>query len=256
MTAAAARVRIVRDGAEQVIDVGPGACTIGRVVLHLGATWQVEARGGEVTVDGVPVAAGGRAALRRGGQIVVGGWTLIVEEPPPGAEAAGPIRTASVARELVRDLLGGEDAGGGPSLTVEAGPSAGQQIPLPPPPSRRVLGRGEDADIVVLDSDLSRHHVAFDRDHDGVRVADLGSKNGTRVGDEPVSTPRLLRAGDTIVCGATRLLFHDPAEEYLRALAPTPTPSPAPTPTPSLLPVLLASAIAAAAIIALLLLLV
>jgi hypothetical protein len=263
---AIARLRIARDGAEQVLDVAAGPFAIPpHVVLHLGATWEVEARTA-IEVDGAAVPAGARVPLRRGSRVAVAGWTIVVEDPPPGAPAAGPLRTASVARELVRDLLGADGADAAPGLTIEAGPSAGQHIPLPPPPSRRVLGRGEDADIVVLDPDLSRHHVAFERDHEGVRVVDLGSKNGTRRNGEPVSSD-LLRAGDTITCGATRLVFHDPAEEHLRALddrpapippppPPPPSPPPPPPPKPPLLPVLVAATIAALAIVALILLLV
>ena len=276
---AAARVRIARDGAERAIDVAAGACTIGRApgqvlriveeavapahaVLHLGATWEVAAVGGAVIVEGVPLGRGGRAPLPRGGRVVIAGWTLIVEEPPAGAEPAGPLRTASLARELVRDLIGGADDGAAPSLVVDAGPSRGQQIVLPPPPSRRVLGRGEDADVVIVDPDLSRHHLAIERDGEGVRAIDLGSKNGSRIGDEaiPAEPPgRRLRAGETIACGATRLRLVDPAEEFLVALeGPTAATVPAAPAVsrPSLVPVAIAATIAAAAIVALILLLV
>jgi hypothetical protein len=258
---AVARLRIRRDGAERVLDVAAGPFAIAdHAVLHLGAAWEVEARGAAVDVDGVAIAPGARAPLPRGARIAVAGWIVVVEQPPPGTRAAGPLRTASVARDLVRDLLSDEADASAPSLTIEAGPSAGQHIPLPPPPSRRVLGRGEDADVVVLDVDLSRHHVAFERDHDGVRVVDLGSKNGTRVGGEPVPAEgRQLRAGDTIACGATRLVFHDPADEYLAALdppPPIPSPPPIPPPPPSPIPMLLAAAIAILAVVALILLLV
>lgn len=261
---AVARVRIQRDGAERVLDVAAGPFAIAdHVVLHLGAIWEVEARAA-IEVDAAPVAPGARAPLRPGARIVVAGWTIVVEDAPPGAPAAGALRTASVARELVRDLLGGDAAGAAPGLTIEAGPSSGQHIPLPPPPSRLVLGRGEDADIVVLDPDLSRHHLAFERDHEGVRVVDLGSKNGTRRNGDPV-TSELLHAGDTITCGATRLVFHDPAADFLRALDPAPAPIPLPPPPPipsplppppPLLPILIAATIAALAIVALILLLV
>ncbi len=288
------RIRIRKAGAERAIDVAAGELTIGRAAgqglrlveddvapahaaLHLGARWEVEARGGVVVVGDVTLRAGERAALASGAAFVIAGWTIVAEDAPAGAEAAGTARTASLARDLVRDLLGGEDEGGGPRLEVIAGPARGQVIALPPPPSRVVIGRGEDADVVVLDPDLSRRHVAFDRAWDGIRAVDLGSKNGTRVPRE------LLRDGDEIACGATVLRLGDPAEEYLRALddrlggqvaapstpahaidrgADTPlerprgaaTP-PAPPPRANLTPVIVAAAIAVAAVVALILLL-
>jgi len=287
---AGARVVIVRDAAEHTIDVGAGAITIGRdadqvvrladddvaarhAVLHLDGSWWVEAIGGPLAVDGRAIARGGRADVRRGARIAVGGWTLAVEEPPPDSVAAGPMRTASIARELVRELIGGE-LQGGPTLAIDGGPGAGRTIALPPPPSRVVIGRGEEADVVILDADLSRRHAAFERDADGVRVSDLGSKNGTRIGGEavPDDPGRPLRAGDIVVAGRTRLRLQDPAEEYLRALdrrtatPPAATPptrelaaapaSTVPAPRGSLAPVVVAASIAIAALVALILLLV
>jgi len=303
------RLRIRRDGAERAIDLAAGEVTIGRAAgqalrlvedgvapahaaLHLGARWELEARGGEVELGGARLTPGERAPLPRGAAFVIAGWTLVADDAPMGASPAGAARTASLARELVRELLGGEDHGGGPRLEVIGGPATGQGIPLPMPPSRVVIGRGEDADVIVLDPDLSRRHAAFDRAWDGVRVVDLGSKNGTRVGRElaPTAEPGvLLDDGDEIAAGATVLRLRDPAEEYLRALddrlgdgaagppraltpparaidrgAETPLERPrpgvaAPPPVvarPGLTPVLLAALIAAAAVVALILLLV
>jgi hypothetical protein len=305
---AAARIRLLRGGVERSLDVAAGPVTIGRApgqsvriieeavaaehaVLHLGDRWLVEARGGALAIDGAPLPAGGRAPLRRGAHLALAGWTLIVEEPPPGAAAADPVRTASLARELVRDLLGGEAGAAAPSLRIEEGPAAGQRLPLPPPPGRLVIGRGDEADVIVLDRDLSRRHLAFTREVDGVRVLDLGSKNGTWLAGQPVGAKppgRLLAPGDRVVAGATALRLVDPAEDYLRELderlprAPTdaapvveiageptsPTTSlrlrpdppaepaaPAPPGPASLVPVIVAVAIAVAALVGLVLLL-
>lgn len=278
---AAARIRI----GERTIDVAAGAATIGRApgqtvrivaddvapehaVLHLDAAWTVEARGGELTVDGEALRRGGRRAIAAGARLAIGAWQLVVEAAPPASQIDGPLRTVSIARELIRDLLGGEAAGGAaPTLHVERGPAAGQTLPLPPPPGRLVIGRGEGSDVVILDGDLSRQHVAFDRDVDGVRVVDLGSKNGTRVGGRAVPTTPpgvLVRSGDEITCGATALRLHDPADDYLRELdarlktppgARPPRLPAAPAP-PGLAPIVVAAAIAAGAVVALILLLV
>jgi hypothetical protein len=133
-------------------------------------------------------------------------------------------RTESLAREIVRDLMGG--AGDGedslaPELEVETGPAAGQRFTLGQLDTRVVVGRGEGATWVLLDPDLSRSHAAVERRSDGVRLYDLGSKNGTRVEDKPVSVGppgELLEDGAEIGLGDTRLRFTDPAAAMLAEL--------------------------------------
>jgi DNA-binding NtrC family response regulator len=46
-------------------------------------------------------------------------------------------------------------------------------------PSRCVIGAGADADVIVEESTVSRQHAAFELVPEGVRVTDLGSRNGT-----------------------------------------------------------------------------
>lgn len=70
------------------------------------------------------------------------------------------------------------------------------------------IGRGLDVDLPLQDNGVSRHHLRIDRDEDGsYRLSDLGSMNGTHVGGEPVTEPRLLRDGDKIFAGDTVLRF-------------------------------------------------
>lgn len=70
------------------------------------------------------------------------------------------------------------------------------------------VGRGVDVDLRLQDNGVSRHHVRFDRREDGSYVlADQGSMNGTHVGGDPVTEPRILRDGDKIFLGETVLRF-------------------------------------------------
>ncbi|MCB9571900.1 MAG: FHA domain-containing protein [Kofleriaceae bacterium] len=232
------RIAVSRGAAARAIDVAPGPVRVGRaatcavrlfdeavaaehLVLHLdGAAWQVEPRGGPVRVGAREVAVGARAPLAAGVAVTVAGWTITVDDAPSDAVPAGVERTASLARELVRDLLGGDEQGG-PVLEIEAGPDAGRKVVLPAVGERLVIGRGEGAIAVILDPDLSRQHVAVDRSWDGVRVVDLGSKNGTRVAGRlapRVEPGALVRDGDTVEAGGTRLRLVDPADRYLRDL--------------------------------------
>src|SRR6185503_8361907 len=65
-----------------------------------------------------------------------------------------------------------------------------------------VIGRAPDADLRVQHSSVSRQHAAFTRDDEGVlRVADLGSHNGTRLNGEVISEPRTLGSGDIVSAG-------------------------------------------------------
>ncbi|MBL9023847.1 MAG: sigma 54-interacting transcriptional regulator [Myxococcales bacterium] len=71
---------------------------------------------------------------------------------------------------------------------------------------RLVIGRGEDADIVVDDSRASRRHVEIALRGGRLFVKDLGSRNGTRVGTTVLkSEERALSRGDEIGVGPARV---------------------------------------------------
>lgn len=131
-------------------------------------------------------------------------------------------RTESLAREIVRDLMGGGDESGeqslAPDLLVETGPAAGQRFTLGQLDVRVVVGRGEGATWVLLDPDLSRSHAAIERRSDGVRIYDLGSKNGTKVAGKAVAVGPpgvLLEDGVMIGLGETMVRYTDPAAAML-----------------------------------------
>ncbi len=176
---------------------------------------------GEVRVAGQPAAGG---AIGEGVVLELGRYRVAIGPAPEGAIAASPQRTASLARELVRSLLG---ADGAPQLTVERGPIAGATRALAPPESALVIGRGDEAGWVIADADLSRAHTEIRRGWDGVRIADLGSKNGTKLDGARV-TDAELHDGSLIELGNLALRFRDPAERHLRGGAVAAQPSIAP----------------------------
>ncbi len=71
-----------------------------------------------------------------------------------------------------------------------------------------LIGRGADCDIQLVGNSISRRHARLWRDGAGWRVADLGSRNGTRVNDLP-GTDKLLEDGDRIHLPDTVLSFVD-----------------------------------------------
>jgi hypothetical protein len=102
--------------------------------------------------------------------------------------------------------------------------------PAPPPPSHRAevttravvtvderryvldgpratIGRSRDADCVLRDPNVSRHHAELRRSPAGEwTIADLGSTNGIKVNGRRVGSTRL-RPGDRITVGTTTVLF-------------------------------------------------
>ncbi|HET7503071.1 MAG TPA: FHA domain-containing protein [Kofleriaceae bacterium] len=196
-----------------------------------GQTWTLLA---ESIVGGMVRAAGDSGSVGHGTVIELGKVRVRISAAPAGTPATPPARTESLARELVRSLLGD---GAAPSLEIEHGTGAGTRRMLPPPEARLVIGRGDEADWVILDEDLSREHAEIRRGWDGVTVADLASKNGTRVNGAPVgAAPVGLHDGATLLLGNVALRFRDPAERHLRgepAIPPTPPRAAAPVPVPA-----------------------
>ncbi|HSK01414.1 MAG TPA: FHA domain-containing protein [Kofleriaceae bacterium] len=179
----------------------------------------------EVIVDGAVQASGASGPLARGVVFELGAYRVRVEPAPPGTAASPPQRTESLARELVRGLLG---AGAAPTLEIARGPSSGAVRALPPPEAVLVIGRGDEAGWVILDEDLSRAHAEVRRGWDGVSIRDLGSKNGTRVdGARAGAGGVLLGDGARIELGKVALVFRDPAERHLRGASEPPAVAPA-----------------------------
>lgn len=70
-----------------------------------------------------------------------------------------------------------------------------------------VIGRGSDSDLQLLDQGISRRHVDVQFDGNFATAYDLGSTNGTTVNGHEISS-QLLRHGDVIRVGHTRIVFH------------------------------------------------
>lgn len=72
---------------------------------------------------------------------------------------------------------------------------------------RATVGRSKDADCVLRDPNVSRHHAELRRSPAGEwTIADLGSTNGVKVNGRRVGSTRL-RSGDRVTVGTTTFLF-------------------------------------------------
>ena len=93
---------------------------------------------------------------------------------------------------------------GRPSLRVTHGPAAGTTIPLDQEPF--VIGRGE-SELGRLgdDPELSRRHASISERDGDLTIEDLGSRNGTFVNGRRIAETAVLRPGDEVELGGTKL---------------------------------------------------
>jgi hypothetical protein len=70
-----------------------------------------------------------------------------------------------------------------------------------------VLGRDPDVEVCLDSPGVSRRHARITIAGDSATIEDLGSKNGTSVGDQRLDGSRSLGDGDTIRIGSVALTF-------------------------------------------------
>jgi DNA-binding winged helix-turn-helix (wHTH) protein len=83
-----------------------------------------------------------------------------------------------------------------------------RQIPVQA--GEHILGRAPDASVWIDAAGVSRQHARLVVDDHGATLEDLGSKNGTFVGDQPVTAARRLLDGDQIRLGPVVITFRIP----------------------------------------------
>ncbi len=84
-------------------------------------------------------------------------------------------------------------------LVVVGGKNAGREIGVAGP--KFFIGRSEDCHLRPGSDLVSRHHAVILVEDGFVSIRDFGSKNGTFVNDERVTTERELKTGDQLKIG-------------------------------------------------------
>lgn len=132
--------------------------------------------------------------------------------PPSRARAPGPTEFIGIparpARPADRSLLL-ETVRGTAILVAASGPQRGAEWALRG--DAVTIGRGEDADVRIDEPAASRRHARVERRADGYYLRDLGSTNGTQLGELLHGTAARLRAGDRFRIGETEFIFREPA---------------------------------------------
>lgn len=90
----------------------------------------------------------------------------------------------------------------GELVFVRSETMSGQRIPLGRP---TVVGRSDDADVVIDDPYASEFHLRVGSQSGQATLHDLGSTNGTYVNGRRVTVPTVLAKGDSVQIGKTIL---------------------------------------------------
>lgn len=70
-----------------------------------------------------------------------------------------------------------------------------------------VIGRSTEADVLVMDPEVSRRHAQLEADGGSVFITDLHSSNGTFLNGRQIRESIELRPGDEIDIGTARVVF-------------------------------------------------
>jgi pSer/pThr/pTyr-binding forkhead associated (FHA) protein len=158
--------------------------------------------------------------IRSGERVRVGRieLELRIEHGAPVTES--PLATRELALQLVSAALAaqGEQLAGRLQATAPDGQKS--DISLAELGHEYVIGRGAGTDLRVDDADCSRRHVGVTRRGNGVFVRDLGSKNGSKLDDDPVPKDGEARwlPGKKLSLGGTVLVYDDPTADILEEL--------------------------------------
>ena len=103
-------------------------------------------------------------------------------------------------------------------LRFVAGKDQGREFPLPPD-LNIVIGRVNDADLLLLDEQISRKHAKISTYSGRIMIEDLASRNGTFVNGVRIRSIEL-KEGDQIVIGSSTIKLASVTEAKPRAPQP------------------------------------
>jgi len=125
----------------------------------------------------------------------------VEEEEPPAEEQSGRTMVYSNAGRLAEPLEERARSRAQTALLMVDGRR------LVVGPAGATLGRSRQCDIVLDDPNISRQHAEVRPRGGSWVLSDLGSTNGSRINGRRVEETEVVRPGDVIELGATRLRF-------------------------------------------------
>jgi pSer/pThr/pTyr-binding forkhead associated (FHA) protein len=142
----------------------------------------------------------------------------IVENVPSTPNAAAATR--ELALNLVARAMGAIGESTVPRLVAQGGPDRGLELSLTDPAKRYVLGRSTQCDLVLQETNASRRHVEVFTRNGQVFLRELGSKNGTKLGGQPLVSNRETpwTPGTVLELGEDQFVLSDPVAESLAEL--------------------------------------
>lgn len=161
-------------------------------------------------VNGKRLPQGEKRLLRNGDVIAIAQFDVEFSRQAELPKSDADDHTSSAVRQVVRGVMKGIQRGDGPVFRIMSGPTEGQKIEIGDA-TELVIGRDDDADIVLDHELVSRRHVKVRRDWSGTHVEDLGSRNGFKVNGRR-TTRKTLKDRDDLEIGGVRLLYLDASE--------------------------------------------
>lgn len=158
--------------------------------------------------------------LKNGDLVRVGRiWLEIKIEHVPPTQNPG-LATREIALGLVAGALAAQGENPAVRVRVVDGPDAGRVLEIVEFERPHVLGRFGNVDLALDDVDVSRRHVEIFRKGSQLWVRDLGSKNGTKLGDRALESGKETAWPGTtpLWVGANRLEYDDPVASALEDL--------------------------------------
>ncbi len=226
LTFDAARVVIGRSASCDLRLPDPSVSQRHAVLRAQGAEYQIIDDGSTngTYVGGVRLSPKAARTLRTGDMVRVGRvWIDVrIDQTAPTPDLA--LATRDLALALVQHAMEVQGKPTVPTVSVVEGADIGARLLLRDEGRVYIVGRGEQCDLPLADADASREHIQIVRRGATVLVRDLQSKNGSMIGEQPISTARdaAWRGSSMLRVGATVLALDEPVAGVLGDLESAP----------------------------------
>jgi DNA-binding winged helix-turn-helix (wHTH) protein len=145
-------------------------------------------------------------------------WPDVVVEESNLKTAISELRAALNAPDLIRTVHRYGYAFAGDVTTTDASrPAAyrlyGDDLHVSVSTEEAIIGRHPSCEVWLDSTDISRQHARIRMRSGEIVIEDLGSKNGTWVGDKKITGPTALHDGDRIRIADVTLIFRAPSSD-------------------------------------------